>query len=217
LLEPRNIEDLEECDICCEERPKSQFFGLKCEHSFCKTCLADHLKANIEDGKVKKIPCMQGGGCKEVFTREDVEGFGSEEIFKKYVLFKMNIDVDRNNNLKWCPKSGCNKYVERAGRLRNTATCECGQEVCMRCGAAAHGKVPCSRVGEKELDEWSKGAMVRYCPRCNVRTEKNGGCPHMTCGRCEHNWCWNCRCNIYTDLPCYMMAEEFSCCNNTEN
>ena len=87
----------------------------------------------------------------------------------------------------------------------------------MRCGAAAHGKIPCSRVGEKELNEWSKGALIRYCPRCNVRTEKNGGCPHMTCGRCDHNWCWNCRCNIYTDLPCYMMAEEFSCFNNTEN
>lgn len=156
---------------------------------------------------------MQGDGCKYKFEKEDVEAFGSEEIFKKYVRFKLNIDVDKNSNLKWCPKADCNKYVEKAGLFKNIATCECGQKVCMSCGAAAHGKVPCSRVGEKELAEWSKGASVRFCPKCYVRIEKNGGCPEITCQRCNHKFCWNCRCFIYTDIPCYMMGLMCSCFN----
>lgn len=176
--------DLTECDICCEEYPKNEFFSLKCAHSFCRTCLNEHLTANIEDGKIQKIPCMQGDGCNESFEKDDISRFGSEEIYKKYVRFKMNIDVDRNAKLKWCPKPGCNRFGERTGAFSNKAVCECGQEICMRCGAAAHGKVKCSNVGDKELEAWAKGKNVKYCPNCYVRTERSSGCPHMTCARC---------------------------------
>ena len=48
------------------------------------------------------------------------------------------------------------KFVERAGRFNNTATCECGQEVCFRCGNAAHGNVRCANVGDRELEQWIK-------------------------------------------------------------
>lgn len=30
------------------------------------------------------------------------------------------------------------------------------------------------------------------CPKCNVCIEKNGGCSHMTCNRCKHEFCWIC-------------------------
>jgi hypothetical protein len=30
------------------------------------------------------------------------------------------------------------------------------------------------------------------CPRCGVMISKNGGCEHMMCGRCKHEFCWFC-------------------------
>lgn len=100
--------------------------SLNCKHEFCKGCIAEYLQAQIEDGKVGKIQCMEAG-CKEVFQKEDVERCGTKEIFTKYLRFKENIVVDNNPNLKWCPKLNCNKYVERAGGWRNNiGTCECG-------------------------------------------------------------------------------------------
>ena len=30
------------------------------------------------------------------------------------------------------------------------------------------------------------------CPRCGVLIQKNGGCEHMACGRCKHEFCWFC-------------------------
>ncbi|CAF1174523.1 unnamed protein product [Adineta steineri] len=31
---------------------------------------------------------------------------------------------------------------------------------------------------------------TQYCPNCRVRIEKNGGCSHMHCSRCNHHFTW---------------------------
>ena len=47
------------CIICCDYYAKSDILTLRgCSHEFCKNCLADHLKLKINEGKVKKIPCI---------------------------------------------------------------------------------------------------------------------------------------------------------------
>ena len=47
------------CIICCDYYAKSDIMTLNgCSHEFCKNCLADHLKLKINEGKVKKIPCI---------------------------------------------------------------------------------------------------------------------------------------------------------------
>ena len=34
--------------------------------------------------------------------------------------------------------------------------------------------------------------VIKQCPRCGIETEKNGGCNHMTCANCDHQYCWEC-------------------------
>jgi NADH pyrophosphatase NudC (nudix superfamily) len=31
---------------------------------------------------------------------------------------------------------------------------------------------------------------TQYCPKCHVRIEKNGGCSHMHCSQCNHDFTW---------------------------
>lgn len=138
------------CDICCGEYQPTFFFHLPgCSHSYCKNCMSDHLKTKITDGQVLKIKCMDFD-CTEEFNQEDIKNFGSEEIYRKYLVFKKNIDVEVDRNLKWCPKNGCMNYVKRKRSCccySNTQKCECGQLMCFKCGAASHRGVSCKNVG----------------------------------------------------------------------
>ena len=33
---------------------------------------------------------------------------------------------------------------------------------------------------------------TKPCPNCGMQIQKNGGCRHMKCGKCEYELCWDC-------------------------
>lgn len=44
---------------------------------------------------------------------------------------------------------------------------------------------------DSETANWIS-AHTKECPRCQSTIEKNGGCNHMTCRKCRHEFCWVC-------------------------
>ncbi|KIL57297.1 hypothetical protein M378DRAFT_171898, partial [Amanita muscaria Koide BX008] len=44
---------------------------------------------------------------------------------------------------------------------------------------------------DSETANWIK-SNTKECPNCQSTIEKNGGCNHMTCKKCKHEFCWVC-------------------------
>ncbi|KAL1609606.1 hypothetical protein SLS59_001113 [Nothophoma quercina] len=113
--------------------------------------------------------------------------------------------VDDKENLKWCPAPDC-KYAVQCGvkskdldKVVPTVHCDCGHLFCFGCTLADHQPAPCSLVkkwlkkceDDSETANWIS-ANTKECPKCVSTIEKNGGCNHMTCRKCRHEFCWMC-------------------------
>jgi hypothetical protein len=104
--------------------------------------MTDYLTFNITNGKVNKIKCADTS-CPAEYTREDIRKFGSQEIFEKYLKFKENINRQAKSN---------------------RVNCECGYEMCFKCGQAWHsGK--CDANVDTEFYGWAaNNGNVGNCP-----------------------------------------------------
>ena len=69
-----------------------------------------------------------------------------KQMFDKYFRFKNNMLVERNPNLKWCTRPGCERIVEKGSQPK--VVCTCGQETCFECGNEWHQGQTCEKVTE---------------------------------------------------------------------
>uniref|UniRef100_A0A5F9CK12 RING-type domain-containing protein n=1 Tax=Oryctolagus cuniculus TaxID=9986 RepID=A0A5F9CK12_RABIT len=58
-----------------------------------------------------------------------------------------------------------------------------------RTSSARHLRRRCACADDSEMANYIS-AHTKDCPKCNIRIEKNGGCNHMQCSKCKHDFCW---------------------------
>jgi hypothetical protein len=186
--------NFEECQVCFEELSKEdiEYNKIKCEHIFCTNCWFNYLKTLILEAKVDKIKCMDVS-CKEIMSEEFILKHISknDDLIAKYDKFKKRSEIIKDKNKKICPKPDCDSFLQKS-KSSNYVKCENGHEYCFECLKPPHGKKPCEKNLEKQFMKWTKGKRVKRCPRCQMFTEKNEGCNHMTCVSCKYQWCWLC-------------------------
>jgi hypothetical protein len=111
--------------------------------------------------------------------------------------------INSNPLLRECPADGCTKLVQPSvnwrGVIQPDMICNapgCDQTFCYFHSAAHPGRT-CREYEQAIRDEQraNRAAIALFtkpCPQCNVPTEKNNGCNHMTCQGCGQDWCWIC-------------------------
>ena len=89
--------------------------------------------------------------------------------------------------------------------LRESSTCESKKlicqkcrrtEMCKLCGNKYHGNSPCNATDD-EATEYYIRTTTKPCPTCRANVDKDGGCNHMACKRCNSHFCWTCL-EVYT-------------------
>jgi ariadne-1 len=191
-----------ECTICGELTTPPDSTALSCLHRFCNSCWRDYLTMQIQEGQSTLLHCMHYQ-CNLRVAESVVKRIVAPEVFDKYARFVISSFVEDNDNVKWCPTPNCGNAVSAELITGITEVqCVCGYRFCFRCHREAHAPATCEQMklweekckDDSETLNWVQ-ANAKGCPKCHVAVEKNGGCNHMTCRQCKHEWCWVCLAN----------------------
>lgn len=174
------------CPICTILSPA--ILIPSCEHYFCKQCLSTYLEIKISEAQVLSITCPQ---CPVELPSYFIENFISSHMISNYHKFLEIKRLEKDVFVKWCPQPDCKGY-DTATADNYKLTCNvCGHKYCYICSKPWH-KSKCKVKKDIGFELWAMANNVKICPKCKNHVQKNGGCPHMFCPRCQHRWCWIC-------------------------
>lgn len=147
------------------------------------------------------IDCIvcPGFNCNRLLSDELVLDKLEKGMKAKYQQLITNGFVQSNRLIKWCPGPGCNKAIKISEMIQSGVRCTCGFYFCFKCTNEVHDLIPCQllqdfanvKATNLEVASWLL-LNSKQCPNCHVEIEKNGGCNHITCRMCRHEFCWIC-------------------------
>lgn len=187
-----------ECEVCYGTFPVKDMWCLPCGHSFCRDCWKEHVTVHIASGQ-HLINC-QADGCKRKLPPNSVEQLCGKKVYNDFLRYLMDTTVSLSDTLTNCPNPKCSKPVNVLSTgLCNILKCSCRYEFCSLCREPSHAPANCvertfwlSITSDDLMKKRLLGPNCKICPNCKSTIEKNGGCNHMTCTHCHHEFCWMC-------------------------
>jgi hypothetical protein len=215
-----------ECGICLDNVPSEDAYALNCKHWFCGDCWRGYLRSSVGDTGGGVLPHCPAAKCHMMVPLDLPEMLGPPDLYRNAykALLKAFVEQQRlgvRGMASYCKNPrGCRGIVLLADDAGSSeASCSlCACSFCATCDLPPHLPATCDLVAKWEEKggylETGKPAEVearklkhlttRPCPRCGVRIEKNGGCPHMTCFQvsCKYEFCWECGGPFHTVVSC---------------
>ncbi|EJD52338.1 hypothetical protein AURDEDRAFT_111086 [Auricularia subglabra TFB-10046 SS5] len=193
------------CLICCDENP-ANMSSLLCNHNFCSDCWAEYLKGKIRDEGECQIKCM-AEDCSVLVPDSFIKETCDAAVYARFEELILRHYVAHTKNLKYCPYPSCIYTISCSSAPPSslttvvpTVTCKKGHAFCFGCPIEGdHRPLICavSKLwlqkcrDDSETANWIK-SNTKECSKCQSTIEKNGGCNHMTCRKCKHEFCWVC-------------------------
>lgn len=189
------------CPVCIQSQPCDKFQALSCTHSFCSSCWSMHFEIQVYEGISTQIRCM-APAC-DFLVPEDLVLTGlisRPQIRDRYQQLAFLDYVKSVPELRFCPGTNCPVIIRSHDLSPKKATCkECQTSFCFLCGNNYHAPTNCITIKKwlTKCEDDSEtanyiSANTKDCPRCNICIEKNGGCNHLSCSNCKHDFCWMC-------------------------
>ncbi|KAI8930446.1 hypothetical protein NX059_012397 [Plenodomus lindquistii] len=213
---PPAADEMIHCSACAETKSKVTFFTMTddervCEHLrfCCKECVSRAVKSAIDNGKIDQHGLKCPYRCNYSLSVDNVRENMTAAQFAEYAEALTKHFLANNDSYKRCLSSNCGHTFSIEGRLPENIKkigesssfklqCpHCDYQFCHACGRAweSHTLETCKKIQLEEEQARivaSRELGFKSCPNCNVQIEKVAGCDHMTCGRCQHEFCWIC-------------------------
>lgn len=206
-----------ECEICMDEVTLRELFTVDtCFHRFCRGCMQYHIEAQIESRAFIEAESgvgviCPGNSCENILGIHEVKSCVEPEMFERYDTLLRDTAITRANDMKFCTTPDCGNVLVITPDSPMVVCHTCCGSWCNRCNVPWHGDMKCTEYqrymvlrrkierGEilptdNKSQDWMR-AHTKTCPKCKSMIEKNGGCNHMTCGICGHEFCWLCLAN----------------------
>jgi len=144
--------------------------------------------------------------CNQQLSYQEIKTIvRNKELVKKFEDFSLSRVLEKMPNMRWCPRPGCgNAMIGHKNALMVVCSNDsCRFCFCFKCNEAWHSDATCAQYQSFKKDQANGGldslrrwvaSNAKICPNaaCQSPIEKNGGCNHMTCVKCKHEFCWSC-------------------------
>nr|XP_020651075.1 E3 ubiquitin-protein ligase ARIH2 [Pogona vitticeps] len=194
------VHSSQHCAVCMQFIRKENLLSLACQHQFCRSCWEQHCTVLVKDGVGVGISCM-AQDCL-LRTPEDFVFplLPSEELKDKYRRYLFRDYIESHFQLQLCPGADCPMVIKvQEPKARRVQCNRCNEVFCFKCRQMYHAPTDCATIRKwltKCADDSETAnyisAHTKDCPKCNICIEKNGGCNHMQCSKCKHDFCWMC-------------------------
>lgn len=182
--------------VICANAGELLVSSLSCQHFYCNDCWQTYLNMKVKEGETA-VSCPHFS-CSRRCTPKFFQQLCTKDTFQKYEHFLLNAYVEETSWLMWCPFPGCGLVVHPK-TSQKFAQCTKGHAFCTCCKEEFHAPATCDVVKEwnqkcqddTETAHWLV-ANTKNCPNCSCTIEKDGGCNHMKCYKCKHEFCWVC-------------------------
>ncbi|XP_035255877.1 cullin-9 isoform X2 [Anguilla anguilla] len=181
--------------------------SLCCMHYCCRSCWQEYLTARIEQNLVMSCNCPITDCHAQPTSQFFYSILTDKDIIAKYENALLRGYVECCSNLTWCTNpQGCDQILCKEN-IGSMGTCsKCCWSSCFSCNfPEAHYPASCSHMSQwmddggyyegMSMEAQSKHLaklISKRCPSCHAQIEKNEGCLHMTCAKCNHGFCWRC-------------------------
>uniref|UniRef100_A0A0A9ZGB3 Cullin-9 n=1 Tax=Crotalus horridus TaxID=35024 RepID=A0A0A9ZGB3_CROHD len=196
------------CPVCVNPLSETDNLPLLCcMHYCCKSCWNEYLTTRIEQNLILNCTCPISDCPAQPTTAFIRSIISSKEVIAKYEKALLRGYVECCSNLTWCTNpQGCDQILCKEGLCCGEACSKCSWISCFSCNfPEAHYPASCSHMSQWMDDGgFYEGMTVeaqskhlaklisKRCPSCQAQIEKNEGCLHMTCAKCNHGFCWRC-------------------------
>ncbi len=174
--------NIDECIVCGDEQHREELVR-PCEHGYCDSC----LQAGFKNALASKTPFKC---CKKVLSIHGCPGL-LPQFVKEYE--EMTLELSTPNPV-YCFNARCAVFLPPRVMVGDVATCEkCKSQTCRHCRRRTHPGTFCQEDKETEaVKDLAKKKGWKTCPGCNHLIERQSGCLHMVCSRCQTAFCYRC-------------------------